>query len=274
MVEVSFRQHAFTSDAPPPVAEPALAEKARTLLDLGRTGTLGTHSRRHPGFPFTSLMPYALDSLGRPLLLVSSMAMHTQNLSADPRASLLVTEHDAGGDPLGSARGTLVGTVLPVSPPERGQAREQYLSRHEGSRYWVDFKDFAFYRMDIAEVYFIGGFGVMGWVPVADYAAAEPDPLRTCAAGILEHMNADHADALVLLARAFAGLAARAATMTAVDRLGFQVRLTVEDGVRGARIAFPREARDPSAVRQVLVEMVHQARAEAQPGFDKPNAAP
>ena len=237
-----------------------MAERSRTLLDLGRTGTLGTQSRRHAGFPFTSLMPYALDAAGRPLFLVSSMAMHTQNLSADPHASLLVTEADAGGDPLGSARGTLVGSVVQVPASEIAQAREFYLARHEGSRYWVDFNDFAFYRMDIAEVYFIGGFGVMGWVLADDYAAAEPDPLRTSAAGILAHMNADHADSLILLARTFAGMEARAASMTAVDRLGFHVRLTMEDGVRGARIAFLREARDPGAVRQVLVEMVNQAR--------------
>ncbi len=255
------RQHAPAPNAGPVVPEPTLAERARTLLDLGATGTLGTQSRRHPGFPFTSLMPYALDAQGRPLLLVSSMAMHTQNLSADPHASLLVTEQDAGGDPLGSARATLVGSVMAVPAAEIADARAQYLARHENSRYWVDFKDFAFYRMDLAEVYFIGGFGVMGWVSVAEYEAAEPDPLRASAAGILAHMNADHADSLVLLARVFAGLDARAATMTAVDRLGFHVRLTMDDGVRGARIAFLREARDAGAVRQVLVAMVNEARA-------------
>ena len=75
----------------PPVPEPTYAERARTLAYLGRTGSLGTLSRRHPGHPFTSVMPYALDADGCPLFLISAMAMHTQNLEADPRASLLIT---------------------------------------------------------------------------------------------------------------------------------------------------------------------------------------
>src|SRR5271166_4881201 len=82
------------------VPEPSFAERARTLMHLGRIGTLSTQSRKQPGFPFGSLMPYALDGQGRPVFLISTMAMHTQNLQADPRASLLVTEPGASGDPL------------------------------------------------------------------------------------------------------------------------------------------------------------------------------
>ena len=76
----------------PPIPEPTYAERARTLVYLGRTGTLSTLSLQHPGHPFGSLMPYALDERGRPLFLISTMAMHTQNLQADRRASLLVTQ--------------------------------------------------------------------------------------------------------------------------------------------------------------------------------------
>jgi len=76
----------------PTIPEPTFAERARTLAYLGRTGSLATLSRRHPGHPFASVMPYALDADGRPLFLISSMAMHTQNLEADARASLLVTQ--------------------------------------------------------------------------------------------------------------------------------------------------------------------------------------
>ncbi|HXR17213.1 MAG TPA: DUF2470 domain-containing protein, partial [Terriglobales bacterium] len=80
---------------------------------------------------------------------------------------------------------------------------------------------------------------------------------------IIQHMNADHKDALVLLARKFVGMESQEATMTAVDRLGFHVRLKTNDGVRGTRIAFLREARTPAETRKVLVEMVQQARAQA-----------
>src|SRR6202790_2375099 len=96
----------------PAIPEPTFAERARTLMHLGRTGSLSTHSRKQPGFPFGSVMPYGLDADGRPSFLISTMAMHTQNLSADPRASLLVTQADTSGDPLGASRVTLVGNVL------------------------------------------------------------------------------------------------------------------------------------------------------------------
>jgi len=100
----------------------------------------------------------------------------------------------------------------------------------------------------------------MGWVEAADYQSARPDPLADTAPGILEHMNADHRDALVLLARKFAGIESEEATMTAVDRLGFNVRLKTPERIRGARIAFLREVSTPEETRKVLVEMVRQAR--------------
>jgi len=106
----------------------------------------------------------------------------------------------------------------------------------------------------------VGGFGVMGWIPASEYAQAKPDPLADAAAEILQHMNTDHKEALILLAREFAGIEAEEAAMTSVDRLGFHVRLKTSEGVRGARIAFLREASDPDEARKVLIEMVGQAR--------------
>jgi putative heme iron utilization protein len=227
---------------------------------LGRIGSLSTLSRKQPGFPFGSVMPYALDARGRPIFLISSMAMHTQNLQADARASLLVTQPDASGDPLGASRVTVMGNVLSIPEPEVAETRQLYLERYENSKYWVDFEDFSFYRMDVLDVYYVGGFGVMGWVQAADYGLAQPDPLAEVAAGIIDHMNADHKDALILLGKVFAGIESQEAAMTAVDRLGFHVRLKTSEGMKGARIAFLREVRDPGQARKVLVEMVQQAR--------------
>src|SRR5579872_1570301 len=107
----------------PPVAEPSFAERARTLMYLGRIGSLSTLSRKQPGFPFGSVMPYGLDALGRPIFLISTMAMHTQNLQANPRASLLVTQPGASGDPLGASRVTLIGNVLTIADSEVPEAR-------------------------------------------------------------------------------------------------------------------------------------------------------
>jgi putative heme iron utilization protein len=254
------RKHAGGAISNPLVAEPSFAERARTLLHLGRVGSLSTISRKQPGFPFGSLMPYGLDEQGRPVFLISTMAMHTQNLAADGRASLLVTQPDASGDPLGAARVTLVGSVLPIPDREIAQARDLYLARHENSKYWVDFEDFSFYRMDVCDVYYVGGFGVMGWVAASEYGQAQADPLAQEAAAIVQHMNVDHEDALVLLGRVFAGIEAGGATMTAVDRLGFHLRLKTQDAIVGTRIAFLREVRSATETREVLIEMVEQAR--------------
>jgi heme oxygenase (biliverdin-IX-beta and delta-forming) len=264
MSSPSTRKHAGpgpTSDQRV-IPEPSFSERARTLVYLGRLGSLSTISRKQSGFPFGSVMPYALDDHGRPLFLISTMAMHTQNLKADPRASLLVTQNDSDGDPLGASRVTLVGNALPVPPEEIAAARTIYLARHANSKYWVDFEDFSFYRLEVIDVYYVGGFGVMGWILAADYTSSRADPLADSMVGIIQHMNADHADALVLLASKFAGIESQEATMTAVDRLGFHVRLKNQEGVRGARIAFPREATTAEATRTVLVEMVRQARSK------------
>jgi heme iron utilization protein len=260
----SSRNHGGTATASDqaPIPEPSFSERARTLAYLNRIGSLSTVSRKQPGFPFGSVMPYGLDAQGRPIFLISTMAMHTQNLQGDARASLLVTQYDGDGDPLGASRATLIGNVQSIPQPEIAGARELYLERHANSKYWVDFDDFSFYRMDLVDVYYVGGFGVMGWVKASDYDQAEPDPLADVAAGIIEHMNADHKDALVLLARTSAGLESKEAAMTSVDRLGFHVRLKTTEGMRGARIGFLREVRSATDARKVLVEMVQQARQQ------------
>ena len=192
------QQHAGPGPAASEVAETTLAERARTLAFLGRIGGLSTHSRKFPGHPFGSLMPYALDGEGQPVVFVSTMAMHTQNMLQDPHVSLLIAQEEVSGDPLGSARVTLVGTAV-KTPAE--EVKELYLTRHENARYWQEFSDFAFYRIAIAGVYFVGGFGVMGWIAADEYLSAEPDPLAEAAPGIMQHMNEDHGDALLLLAR-------------------------------------------------------------------------
>src|ERR1700687_4869707 len=161
-------------------------------------------------------MPYGLDERGRPIFLISTMAMHTQNLKADPRASLLVTQSNTKGDPLGASRVTLLGNVLPIAEPELAQTRKLYLERYANSKYWVDYEDFSFFRMEVVDVYFVGGFGVMGWVAASEYGAARPDPLADAMPGIIEHLNSDHKDSLVLLARSYAGIEAEEAAMTSV----------------------------------------------------------
>jgi heme iron utilization protein len=257
---LSSRQHASTGSTLPTLPEPSHAERVRTLISLASVATLSTLSRKHPGFPFGSLMPFALDPAGRPIFLISNMAMHTQNLRNDPRCSLFIGQAVADGDPLGTSRATMIGHAEPVDKHENASIREIYLGRHENSRYWVDFSDFSFFRLQPIDLYYVGGFGVMGWVEAREYEEAAPDPLAESAPGILAHMNADHVDSMLLLARSRAQIEATEATMTAVDRMGFNLRVKTDDGMKGARINFSREVSSPQETRSMLVEMVRQAK--------------
>ena len=257
-------QHANSgpSLSSPPAPELPFAERARTLVSLGQTGSLATASNKHPGWPFGSVMPYSLDTQGRPVFLVSSLAVHTQNIVADARASLLVTQPGWTGDPLAGARVTLMGEVTELPAADLDSTRTAYLAKHTNAAVWVDFDDFAFYRLTVSDVYYVGGFGAMGWVSASDYTRAEPDPLATVAAGIIEHMNQDHADALQLYCQAYADLEVDEAVMVSVDRLGFRVRARTGERIRGVRLAFPREVRTAQDARTVLVQMVREARAK------------
>jgi len=253
-------QHASSSSTPPPGLEPTHAERARTLLVRERIGTLATQSVRHTGFPFASVMPYSLTEDAAPVFLISGMAIHTQNLLADPRASLLVVQSGAESDPLGSPRVTLLGTVRRLTEVPDA-IRAGYLERHPSAKYWIDFSDFSFFQLDVTDVYFVGGFGVMGWVSAGDYESAEPDPLVDASAQIIEHMNADHADALRAITRHFGGLDAEEATMVACDRLGFVVRARTAEGMKGARIQFPEPVQSSEDARRALVAMTRESRA-------------
>lgn len=256
---IASRKHAYTDPAALQLPEPTYAERVRTLVSLSTIATLSTVSRKQPGYPFGSLMPYAIDAKGRPIFLISNMAMHTQNLQSDPRASLFVGQ-TGDGDPLGTARVTLIGDILAIAKEEVSEARERYLASYENSRAWVDFEDFSFYRLELLDIYYVGGFGVMGWVTAEDYQNAEVDPLAKSAPTILEHMNADHVSAMLLLANVHAGIDATEAAMTAVDRLGFHLRLKTADGMKGTRINFLHEVQNSDEARKVLVEMVRSAK--------------
>ena len=190
--------------------------------------------------------------------------MHTQNLKAEPRCSLFIAQVGADGDPLGAARATLVGQAAPVPSEDLASVREAYLATHENSRYWVDFADFSFFRLQPIDIYYVGGFGVMGWVNSTDYEVSAADPLASSAPGILAHMNADHVDSMILLAKTYSNLEATEAAMTSVDRLGFSLRLKTEAGMKGTRINFLHEVATPQESRAALVELVRNARATGE----------
>lgn len=233
-------------------------------MHLQQRGGLSTISRKQPGWPFGSVMPYGLDEQGQPSFLISSMAMHTQNLLGDPRASLLVTPPESQRDPLGAARVTLMGSVTKVPKDEAVSVRQRYLARHANAAYWVDFDDFNFFRMALADIYFVGGFGSMGWVAPADYMAAAVDPLAETAADLIREMNTAQQETLLLLARECGKLDAEQASVTTMDRLGFHLRVKTPDRMQGGRFAFTDQVRNAEEARAALADLAAKARAGTQ----------
>jgi putative heme iron utilization protein len=254
--------------AGPPPPEPTHAERVRTLLAGAGRGSLSTIALDPAGYPFGSVVSFGLDGQGRPSFFVSTLAEHTRNLQADPRASLLVAEEvPDGSDPLAAGRVTLLGDVTEVvDAGERAEARTGYLAANPEA-FYVDYGDFRCLRLNVRSVRYVGGFGRMSWVGVDDYAAAAPDPLAADAAGIVAHMNADHAGALVDLAHHAGRTDVTSAVMSAVDRYGFDILAEVTGERRQAaiRLGFRTPQDTGEQVRKELVAMLHVARRAAAP---------
>ncbi|MEO5678952.1 MAG: DUF2470 domain-containing protein [Acidimicrobiales bacterium] len=247
-----------------PAPEPSHAERVRTLVAGQTRGALATLVVDPAGTPFGSIVTYGLDERGRPVSFVSTLAEHTRNVLADPRASLLVLEVvPEGSDPLAASRATLLGRMEQVADAAEAEAAKAAYMVANPQAFYVAYGDFLCMRLEVEHIRYVGGFGRMSWVDPERYAAAEPDPLAIHAAGIVGHMNADHAGALVELCHAYAGRTdVTAARMTAVDRYGFEVVADVTGPRQQAafRIGFRTEQAAPDAVRHELVGMLHAAR--------------
>lgn len=243
---------------------PTHAERSRTLVAQARSATLCTVAVDPAGYPYGSLVTVAFDDKGRPLFLLSTLAEHTKNLLARPEASVLVSEPvDAHEQPLAVGRVTILGKLTVVPEAERPAVRETFLAQQPRASFYVDYSDFAFYRLEPESLRYVGGFGRMSWVEADAYRGAEADPLAESAAGILKHMNDDHGDANLAYARVLAKMPeATASSMTGVDRYGFDLAVTTPTGPKVARLAFDEPVSDTNAVRKAMVALVKRARAE------------
>lgn len=251
----------------PPPPEPSHAERSRTLVASASRGALSTLAADPEGYPYGSVASYGLDDGGNPLFFVSLLAEHTQNAMRDPRASLLITEPvPDGADPLASGRVTLLGVLSTVADDDRAITRDSYLEANPTAAYYIDFGDFVFYRLDVQTIRYVGGYGRISWVDAGAYAEAEPDPLAAAAAGIIQHMNADHAEAQILFCRHLADRPdTTAAVMSGVDRYGFEMIAVSPAGRAAVRLGFPEECTTGDQVRQAMVAMVADARVAASP---------
>jgi putative heme iron utilization protein len=247
--------------------EPAELRAARELLFRERFAVLSTISVHHDGCPYGSVTPYALSRQGQPLLLVSTIAAHTQNLVADGRSSLFVQEHPRGPgatldgwDPQALARMTLMGRAAPVPADELADARARYLCRLPQAEDYFSTHDFVFYQLQIEKVRLIGGFGKISWVDGQKlWRDPAADPLAPARQGIIGHMNDDHGEALRLYCTGLRHMAdVTSARMVDIDALGFDV--LADPGERRVHFEFEAEHTTADAVRKTLVAMVKEAR--------------
>jgi heme oxygenase (biliverdin-IX-beta and delta-forming) len=237
---------------PTPDFDPAVA--AKKLLREGRSGALAT-LMPGSGDPYCSLVNVATAADGAPLLLISRLAVHTRNILADPRVSLMIDERKEG-DPLQGARVMLMGTAAASDDPD---IRRRYLDRQPEAEMFAGFADFAFYLVTLKSTHLVAGFGRIVDLAPPDVLTETGDATELVAAEpeILAHMNGDHADAVRLYATRLLGAPDGEWRCVGCDPEG----LELQQGRTALRLPFPQRVRAPGVLRQVLKQMADEARA-------------
>jgi heme iron utilization protein len=229
---------------------------AKKLLREGRSGALAT-LMPGSGDPYCSLVNVATAADGAPLLLISRLAIHTKNILADPRVSLMLDERKEG-DPLQGGRIMIMGTAAVTNDPD---ARRRYLDRQPEAGGFASFADFSFYQVTIKAVHLVAGFGRIVDLKSADVLTATEDAGELVAAesDVLAHMNEDHAEACRLYATRLLGAPDGEWRCVGCDPEGIELQLDRT----ALRLPFPQRVRTPTMLRQVLKELAEQARALA-----------
>jgi hypothetical protein len=229
----------------------------RMLLRRSRHGALAT-LMAGSGDPYCSLVNVASHPDGSPILLISRLAIHTKNLLADARVSLMLDER-AAGDPLEGSRIMLSGQAEEVSS-DRASVRHRYLNAHPAAEAFVDFKDFSFFRIRPTGTHLVAGFGRIVDLKPAQFLTdiSDAGALLEAEQGAVEHMNTDHHEALGLYATRLLEAAAGDWRCTGIDPDG--IDLQTEN--KTLRLDFPGRVTRPGELRQMLAQLAEQARAQ------------
>jgi len=232
---------------------------ARSLLRRSRQGALAT-LMAGTGDPYCSLVNVASHVDGSPILLISRLALHTQNILGDTRVSLMLDER-AAGDPLEGARIMLAGHAEQAGADDAMVLRRRYLNAHPSAEAFVEFKDFAFFRIRPTAAHLVAGFGrIVDLAPerfLTDISDASP--LLEAEPGAIEHMNHDHRDAMNLYATKLLGAQAADWCCTGCDPEG----MDMQAGATTLRLEFPERVTNGNELRKMLVRLVGEARAKA-----------
>jgi putative heme iron utilization protein len=235
-------------------------DPVRVTKRLLRTTPLGALATLREGTsnPFCSLVNIGTLPDGSPILLISGLAVHTRNIAADHRVSLLLAEPGVP-DPLTAPRISLMGTAERLTDSGAITARRRYLAAHPSAELFVDFADFSFYRIAIESVHLVGGFGRIVDLRGTDVLTEISDSGTLLAAeeGAVAHMNEDHRETMMLYASALYGAAAADWRCSGLDPEGMDMR---SDDGRVLRIDFPQRVVTPDALRRSLKELADHAR--------------
>ena len=232
---------------------------ARSLLRRSRQGALAT-LMPSSGDPYCSLVNVASHPDGSPILLISRLARHTQNILKDSRVSLMLDER-AGGDPLEGARIMLAGRAEQAADGEVAVLRRRYLAAHPSAEAFVNFKDFSFFQITPSGAHLVAGFGrIVDLEPrqfLTDLSGAEA--LLEAEQGAVDHMNEDHREAMNLYATRLLGAEAADWRCTGCDPDG----IDLQAGAKTLRLDFPERVTNATALRKMLVRLAAEARARA-----------
>jgi putative heme iron utilization protein len=239
------------ADQPPAV----IARSVMRAADRASLATTMRADQPDAGAPYASLVLAGLDHDASPLLLISTLADHTRNIAADPRVSLLFDGTAGLDEPLTGPRVSVQGRA---ARSDDARHRARFLARHPGAAMYAGFKDFAFYRVEIARAHLVAGFGRIHWIEARDLVldTGASAALAEHEAGIVEHMNADHADAVQLYATRLLGQSGEGWRMTGIDPEGIDLRRAGAV----ARLSFATPVHDPDSARAELVRLVKHAR--------------
>uniref|UniRef100_A0A803MM86 DUF2470 domain-containing protein n=2 Tax=Chenopodium quinoa TaxID=63459 RepID=A0A803MM86_CHEQI len=236
-------------------------EEIRTVLSNTTRGMLSTFSKKYDGYPSGSMVDFACDVDGSPILAVSSLAVHTQDLLANPQCSLLVAKDPEDRTDLVI---TLHGDAVSVNEQDREAVRSAYLAKHPNA-FWVDFGDFQFMKIQPKVVRYVSGVATAllgsGEFSREEYSAAKADPISQFSKPIASHMNKDHEEDTKLIVKHSTTMPVDSAYMLDVDHLGFNVKVSYMKKTYKLRIPFPRPAADRKDVKTLIVEMLQAAKS-------------
>jgi putative heme iron utilization protein len=240
-----------------PTADFDASRLARSLLRRSRQGALATLMAGN-GDPYCSLVNVASHPDGSPILLISRLALHTQNILGDGRASLMLDER-AEGDPLEGARIMLAGRAEEAAAADLEILRRRYLNAHPSAEVFVDFKDFSFFRIRPAAAHLVAGFGRIVDLKPAQFLTdiSDAGTLLEAEQDAIDHMNADHRDATNLYATRLLGAEAADWRCTGCDPDG----VDLQAGTTTLRLDFPERVTGPGELRKMLVRLAGEARA-------------